>query len=203
MELFLRATSIMDRENSRIRESAQALANRANGPLDVAKRCFEWVRDVIRHSHDYQLNPVTCVFEVRISSGSSRIPKNSGGRGRNAALRNAPNSSEFGYAELRRLASHPTYWIRPPARAAPRSGDQRVRRQRRFRVQARGQFGRRLPRRMGRPARSSLGIARRCVQRGRSPGRPARHTRSTVVVTPEAGPLRPDGTPGKLASAGL
>ena len=41
--------------------------------------------------------------KFRISSGSSRIPKNSGGRGLDAALRNAPNSGEFGYAQLRRL----------------------------------------------------------------------------------------------------
>ncbi len=43
--------------------------------------------------------------KFRISSGSSRIPKNSGGRGLGAALRNAPNSGEFGYAQLRRHAS--------------------------------------------------------------------------------------------------
>ncbi len=43
--------------------------------------------------------------KFRISSGSSRIPKNSGGRGLGAALRNAPNSGEFGYAQLRRRGS--------------------------------------------------------------------------------------------------
>ena len=26
----------------------------------MAKACFEWVRDQVRHSVDYQLNPVTC-----------------------------------------------------------------------------------------------------------------------------------------------
>ncbi|MEL6456415.1 MAG: transglutaminase family protein, partial [Cyanobacteria bacterium J06623_5] len=26
----------------------------------IARTCFEWVRDRIRHSYDYQLNPVTC-----------------------------------------------------------------------------------------------------------------------------------------------
>ncbi len=38
-------------------------------------------------------------------TGSSRIPQNSGGRGLDAALRNAPNSGEFGYAQLPRLRS--------------------------------------------------------------------------------------------------
>jgi hypothetical protein len=41
-----------------------ALANRlAEGALDfqeVARRCFEFVRDEIQHSWDYKLNPVTC-----------------------------------------------------------------------------------------------------------------------------------------------
>ena len=27
----------------------------------TAQRCFEFVRDEIRHSSDYKLNPVTCV----------------------------------------------------------------------------------------------------------------------------------------------
>jgi transglutaminase-like putative cysteine protease len=26
----------------------------------IARRCFEWVRDEIQHSGDFELNPVTC-----------------------------------------------------------------------------------------------------------------------------------------------
>lgn len=37
-----------------------ALAEGASRSVEIAKRCFEWVRDEIRHSHDHQLNPVTC-----------------------------------------------------------------------------------------------------------------------------------------------
>jgi transglutaminase-like putative cysteine protease len=37
--------------------------------LEVAQRCFEWVRDEVRHSMDYKMNPVTCaaseVLEAR------------------------------------------------------------------------------------------------------------------------------------------
>jgi hypothetical protein len=34
---------------------------RGNGDkIDVAKRCFEFVRDQIRHSWDFRVNPVTC-----------------------------------------------------------------------------------------------------------------------------------------------
>ncbi|MEM8945507.1 MAG: transglutaminase-like domain-containing protein [Planctomycetota bacterium] len=31
-----------------------------NNPIDTAKQCFEFVRDKIKHSSDYQLNPITC-----------------------------------------------------------------------------------------------------------------------------------------------
>ncbi len=57
----------------------------------LAGSCHNARRNVLRESS-----------KLRISSGSSRIPKNSGGRGLGAALRNAPNSGEFGYAQLRR-----------------------------------------------------------------------------------------------------
>lgn len=33
---------------------------RANDALETARRCFEFVRDEIKHSSDYQLDPVTC-----------------------------------------------------------------------------------------------------------------------------------------------
>ena len=37
------------------------MAQQFQGPdsLEIARRCFEFVRDQIKHSHDYQLNPVT------------------------------------------------------------------------------------------------------------------------------------------------
>lgn len=40
--------------------AAQAAALAGGSELDVARRCFEFVRDEIRHSWDYRLNPVTC-----------------------------------------------------------------------------------------------------------------------------------------------
>ena len=42
-------------------------------------------------------------LKLRMPTESSRIPQNSGGRGLDAAFRNAPNSGEFGYAQLQRL----------------------------------------------------------------------------------------------------
>ena len=57
MEAYLRATDIIDWHDLAIERLARELA--ADNPLDTAKRCFEWVRDEIRHSYDYQQNPVT------------------------------------------------------------------------------------------------------------------------------------------------
>src|SRR4051812_6501812 len=57
VEAYLRATEIIDWHDAEIERLAQELA--ADTPLETAKRCFEWVRDQIHHSYDYQQNPVT------------------------------------------------------------------------------------------------------------------------------------------------
>lgn len=58
MEDYLKSTDVIDWQNPEVFKLAQSLA--AETALETAKRCFEWVRDEIRHSMDYQLNPVTC-----------------------------------------------------------------------------------------------------------------------------------------------
>ncbi|MGH1485457.1 MAG: transglutaminase-like domain-containing protein [Cellvibrionaceae bacterium] len=40
---------------------AKELANGVSDPEEIAQRCFEFVRDEIRHSWDYKQNPVTCI----------------------------------------------------------------------------------------------------------------------------------------------
>jgi transglutaminase-like putative cysteine protease len=57
---YLRPTEIIDWDQPDVRDLATKLVQGMAGPFEVAKRCFEWVRDEIRHSHDHQLNPVTC-----------------------------------------------------------------------------------------------------------------------------------------------
>ena len=37
-----------------------SLSDGLNDPVEVARACFEFVRDQIKHSWDFQLNPVTC-----------------------------------------------------------------------------------------------------------------------------------------------
>jgi transglutaminase-like putative cysteine protease len=60
MHEYLRPTDIIDWDAPEVRNLGRTLVQGAAGPVEIAKRCFHWVRDEIRHSHDHQLNPVTC-----------------------------------------------------------------------------------------------------------------------------------------------
>ena len=57
MDAYLRATEIIDWHDPSIERLARELA--ADTSLETAKRSFEWERDQIHHSYDYQQNPVT------------------------------------------------------------------------------------------------------------------------------------------------
>ncbi len=60
MEKYLQATEIIDWQNPEILKLAKRLAQGTKNIEETAKACFEWVRDEIYHSSDYQMNPVTC-----------------------------------------------------------------------------------------------------------------------------------------------
>lgn len=69
MEEYLQASEIIDWQNPTVLELAQKIASeyqtQAASRTDeqaiaTAKACFEWVRDRVYHSVDYQMNPVTC-----------------------------------------------------------------------------------------------------------------------------------------------
>jgi transglutaminase-like putative cysteine protease len=60
MQQFLRRTDIIDWDDPELLALAETLARDAADPMEVARRCFQWVRDEVRHSSDYRLNPVTC-----------------------------------------------------------------------------------------------------------------------------------------------
>jgi transglutaminase-like putative cysteine protease len=60
MEPYLQPSEMIDWENTAIIKLAKTLALNQQGPIAIARSCFEWVRDEIRHSYDYQMNPVTC-----------------------------------------------------------------------------------------------------------------------------------------------
>lgn len=60
MEEYLQASEVIDWQHPTILELAQKISSGHQTCEAIAKACFEWVRDEIRHSHDYQMNPITC-----------------------------------------------------------------------------------------------------------------------------------------------
>lgn len=60
MEKYLRSSEAIDWQDPSILALAKAIASRHETQQEIAKACFEWVRDEIHHSVDYRMNPVTC-----------------------------------------------------------------------------------------------------------------------------------------------
>ncbi len=60
MERFLASTRVIDWRTPSVLEQAHSLTKDCEGDEAVAKTCFDWVRDEVRHSWDYRQNPVTC-----------------------------------------------------------------------------------------------------------------------------------------------
>ena len=56
---FLQDTEVIDWQHPNILSLAHQLT--ADSIESTARRCFEWVRDEIRHSGDHQLEPITCI----------------------------------------------------------------------------------------------------------------------------------------------
>lgn len=60
MHSYLAPSKYIDFDHPRILERTAALSNGASTEIAIAKRCFEFVRDEIKHSWDFKQNPVTC-----------------------------------------------------------------------------------------------------------------------------------------------
>ncbi len=60
MNEYLALSKYIDWEAPELFAQAKDLANGISEPEEVTRRCFEFVRDEIRHSWDYKQNPVTC-----------------------------------------------------------------------------------------------------------------------------------------------
>ncbi|NRA18865.1 MAG: transglutaminase family protein [Oceanospirillaceae bacterium] len=50
----------IDWQHPQVLKQAKSLALGLDDQTGIVKHCFEFVRDQIKHSSDYQLNPVTC-----------------------------------------------------------------------------------------------------------------------------------------------
>jgi transglutaminase-like putative cysteine protease len=59
MQRYLQASLYIDFEDQGIVAQAAMLASQAQSQHDLVRRSFEFVRDEIRHSADFKLNPVT------------------------------------------------------------------------------------------------------------------------------------------------
>jgi transglutaminase-like putative cysteine protease len=70
MEPFLNSTDVIDWHHPAVQAKAEELAQCASDVQDAARRCFEWVRDHIQHSYDYERNPVTCSASQVLAAGT-------------------------------------------------------------------------------------------------------------------------------------
>ena len=75
MQAFLRSTDIIDWRHPDVSACARRLRGDSNDPLVIARRCFEWVRDEIKHTADYQLKPVTCAASEVLHEGSGYVTR--------------------------------------------------------------------------------------------------------------------------------
>jgi len=60
MQKYLLPSQYIDCDHPSVSEKAAKLADGVSSELDLVKICFEFVRDDIKHSWDYRMNPVTC-----------------------------------------------------------------------------------------------------------------------------------------------
>lgn len=70
MRKYLRATEIIDWTHPEVSRLAGSMAVQSRDKTEIANRCFEWVRDKVKHSYDHQLSPVTCSASEVIAAGT-------------------------------------------------------------------------------------------------------------------------------------
>ena len=70
MDEFLRSTDVIDWHHPAVRARGESLRAGAADADAVVRRCFEWVRDQIRHTTDFALEVVTCAASDVLQQGS-------------------------------------------------------------------------------------------------------------------------------------
>jgi len=70
VEEFLKATEIIDWTQPLVSSKARELSTGLTRAEDIARNCFEWVRDEIQHSSDFKRNPVTCRASDVLAAGT-------------------------------------------------------------------------------------------------------------------------------------
>lgn len=70
MTPYLAASTHIDFDHPAVAAKAKALAHGVDSELALVQRCFEFVRDEIKHSNDFKLNPVTCTASDVLRHGT-------------------------------------------------------------------------------------------------------------------------------------
>jgi len=70
IEAYLKSTEIIDWQHADILSKANELAAGIENSTDVARSCFEWVRDEIKHIGDYNIQTVACSASEVLRAGS-------------------------------------------------------------------------------------------------------------------------------------
>lgn len=70
MDQYLQTSEYINWQHPAILKKAQELAAGLTDKTGIAQRCFEFVRDQIRHSWDYRQNPVTCIASDVLEQGT-------------------------------------------------------------------------------------------------------------------------------------
>ena len=70
IEEYLKPTEIIDWQHPDILSKANELAAGRENPTEVARSCFEWVRDKIKHIGDYDIQTVACSATEVLRAGS-------------------------------------------------------------------------------------------------------------------------------------
>jgi transglutaminase-like putative cysteine protease len=71
MKAFLESNEVINWQHPDVLDQANKLAAGSQAPEIIARRCFEWVRDEIKHSADHSLPEVTCCASdvLRVGGG--------------------------------------------------------------------------------------------------------------------------------------
>jgi transglutaminase-like putative cysteine protease len=67
---FLQSTDIIDWHHPAVRARADEIATGRSDGIEIARACYGWVRDEIRHTGDFGLSVVTCRASEVLAAGT-------------------------------------------------------------------------------------------------------------------------------------
>ena len=70
LERYIESSTYIDWKHPVVRRKAEELAAGCSSQTELAPRCFAFVRDSIKHSWDWQMNPVTCKASEVLEHGT-------------------------------------------------------------------------------------------------------------------------------------